>query len=228
MKNILLFISILFFASCGSDNGATETTDLNEAPTTPSLLNPTNNLLCISSELTFEWAASTDTEGDAINYYYEVATDNMFNNVVKSGTVQGTSKLLQLEKETAYYWRVQATDSKGDKSDFSETWNLYTENIPLENHLPFMPELISPSMKSTVTSNTISLTWNCADIDNDALIYNVFIGKGVSLEQVATGISDTYLEVPLDNNANYSWKVEAIDSKNGKTIGQIWNFTVNF
>ena len=101
MKNILLFISILFFASCGSDNGAAETTELNEAPTTPSLLNPTNNLLCISSELTFEWAASTDAEGDAINYYYEVATDNMFNNVVKSGTVQGTSKLLQLEKETA-------------------------------------------------------------------------------------------------------------------------------
>ena len=229
MKNILLFISILFFASCGSDNGGlAETTDRNEAPTTPSLLNPTNNLLCISSELTFEWAASTDIEGDAINYYYEVATDNMFTNIVKSGTVKGTSKLLQLEKETAYYWRVQASDSKGDISDFSDTWNLYTENIPLENHLPFMPELISPSINSTVTENTISLTWNCADIDNDALTFNVFLGKNETLEQVATGISDTFLEVPLDNNSNYSWKIEAIDSKNGKTIGQMWNFIVNF
>ena len=226
MKKLIYILTVLFILSCGKDE-TIEPVVKNLAPDTPTLLNPSNNLLCISSKLDFEWAASTDNEGDAINYFYEVATDNMFTTVSKSGTLRETIKNLQLEKETAYYWRVQAIDSKGNKSDFSDTWNLYTENIPQENHLPFMPELIAPTMNTTINSNKVNLEWNCADIDNDDLVYNVYLGKTETPILISSNLTTTSLEVNIDSESTYYWKVEAIDSHNGKTIGQVWSFTNN-
>ncbi|MEI6866847.1 hypothetical protein [Flavicella sp.] len=227
MKNLLYTLSILFIVSCSQDE-STETNQINEAPDIPSLLNPSNNQLCTSDNLDFEWASSTDYEGDEVNYYYQVSTDNMFNAIVKSGTIIGTLKNLQLEKETAYYWRVQAIDSKGNKSDFSEIWNLYTESIGLENNLPFMPELVAPKMEASLDSDRIILEWNCSDIDNDNLVYNLYIGKTENPILVLTNISDTSTEITIDSNSNYYWKVEAIDTNDGKTIGQLWSFTTSF
>jgi hypothetical protein len=227
MKNILYILSALFILSCGQDEPR-EIIETNTAPSIPSLLSPDNNLLCISSKLNFEWTSSTDDDGDAINYYYEVSTDNMFGNIAKSGTLKETIKNLQLEKETAYYWHVRAIDSKGNKSDFSETWNLYTENIPLENHLPFMPELIAPKMDITLNINTVTLEWDCSDIDNDDLIYNVYFGKSGTPELISSHQSETFIEVNLDSNSDYHWKIEAIDIHNGKTIGQMWDFSTIF
>ncbi|WP_152287784.1 hypothetical protein [Flavicella marina] len=226
MKNIFYFLSVLTLWSC-SQTTPEETIEQNTAPEVPTLLNPTNNLLCISSDLTFEWATSIDNEGDPINYFYQIATDNMFNTVVKSGTLKDTKKNLQLEKETTYYWRVQAIDETGEKSDFSETRNLYTENIADENHLPFMPELISPIHQSETNNQLILLEWNCADIDNDPLVYDVYVGTTNSPSLYAEGISKTSIELSIESNTTYYWRVDARDSKNGKTLGQTWVFNNN-
>jgi hypothetical protein len=69
--------------SCGGGGGGTPTpTPTNNAPATPTLTYPTNNLLCINNQLDFQYS-STDPDGDAITYLIEIATDNTFANIVQ-------------------------------------------------------------------------------------------------------------------------------------------------
>ena len=91
-----------------------------------------------------------------------------------------------------------------------------------------MPELISPTMNAYISSNKVILEWNCTDIDNDDLVYNLYLGKTEIPTLIQSAISDTTLEVTVDSNATYFWKVEAIDIHNGKTVGQLWSFKPNF
>ncbi len=93
MKNYILitFFSVVLFScsSSGDASGSGSGSDddnptANTAPSIPSLSNPTNNLLCIDNNLTFDWGASTDEEGDAIKYVLELSTDNQFKELTHS------------------------------------------------------------------------------------------------------------------------------------------------
>ena len=94
-------------------------------------MKPNNNLLCISSDLDFEWTPSTDFEGEEISYFYQVSKDNMFTSIDKSGTLREAQKKLQLDKETAYYWRVQAIDSNGIFRDMESVYRKHSFRKPL-------------------------------------------------------------------------------------------------
>lgn len=121
MKKYLYFIAAIIFGmnsliSCGGGGGDDPPTPppppVNKAPSTPSLSAPSNNLLCIDNVLDFSWNASTDPDGDAINYQLQIATDNQFTTNLQSFTGSAASKQVTLNKGVAYYWRVKATDSK--------------------------------------------------------------------------------------------------------------------
>ena len=84
MKNLIYLLVISFsLLSCGGSGGddfsPPDPEPTNNKPTNPSNIKPINNLLCIDNTLTFEWNASTDSDGDAITYQLQVATNNQFN-----------------------------------------------------------------------------------------------------------------------------------------------------
>ena len=59
----ILFVSFtLGSCSGGTSDEGREDTNLN--PTTPGLISPTNNLLCVDATLNFSWDAATDADGD--------------------------------------------------------------------------------------------------------------------------------------------------------------------
>ena len=232
MRN-LLYIAILSISlgSCGGGGGDDPTPPpvVNTAPTVPTLSAPINNSLCIDNVVNFQWNASTDTEGGVITYEIQVSKNTLFSPVSHTQTSTTNSKSISLEKGIAYYWRVKATDSKSAASNYSATFNLYTEGVGISNHLPFSPVLVSPALNSVQSAATINLQWTASDVDtSDILTYDVYFGTAstptaiVSANQLALTSSRT-----VTASTKYYWKVVVKDGKGGQTVGQIWSFTTD-
>jgi hypothetical protein len=229
MKNfIYLSIIGLLVSACGGGSDDPETPQ-NEAPTVPTLVAPTDNKLCVDNTVSFQWNASTDVNNDAITYHIEVAKDNSFSQIVKTVDVATNNTSIPLEKNTAYYWRIKATDSKGLSSISSSTFKLYTSGEAVVNHLPFAPELVEPSINIALTTATATLQWKATDVDaTDVLTYDVYFGTtNPPTAKVSENTSSTSYAVTLEATKEYFWKVVVKDNKGGETIGQVWKFKTN-
>jgi len=226
-----LYITVLgsFLWSCGGGGGGDtppDPTPTNKAPSTPTLVYPTNNLLCIENPVTCQWNAATDPEGDAITYQIEVAQNSTF--TVDKQTFNGTSltQSVPLQEDKAYYWRVKATDAKNASSSYSQTYQFYTYGEGVTNHLPFAPELVKPALNSVVQTTSTTLEWTASDVDtNDTLTYDVFFGTtNPPTTQQASNQAATTLNVNLNAATNYFWYVVVKDNNGGETVGQVWDF----
>ncbi|WP_374174585.1 hypothetical protein [Flavobacterium tructae] len=226
MKNLIyLTIISLLFAACGSDDSE----PANEAPTVPALIAPADNKLCVDNTVSFQWDLSTDANKDAITYQIQVAKENTFAQVVKSLDITANTTSIALEKNTAYYWRVKATDSKGLASTYSSTFKLYTSGDAVVNHLPFSPELIQPVLNSVLNTTTATLKWNATDVDAaDVLTYDVYFGTtNPPTVKVAENTTAASFDVTLTPAKEYFWKVIVKDNKGGEAIGKVWKFKTN-
>lgn len=218
---------MLLILGCGSDSPPKVK---NTAPTVPSLVNPSNNKLCISNAVSFEWNVSTDAEKNPIVYRLEVATDTQFTQMVSNTEMSNPYKTLTLEKGKAYYWRVKATDSNNLASNYSSTFSFYTEGTAVTNHLPFLPQLVAPLMDATVSGATATLQWTASDVDaQDQLTYDVYLGTtNAPSNKIGNNINTaTEQATTLQAATTYYWKVVVKDNKGGETIGPVWSFKTN-
>ena len=63
---------------------------------------------------------------------------------------------------------------------------------------------------------------------DDVLTYDVYFGKeNPPLQKVGSNQAASQLSVNVISSTNYYWKVVVLDSKGGKTIGQVWNFNTD-
>ncbi len=229
MKRINLIIISLLLTACGGGGDDTPEPKENQAPAkVNSLVFPTNNLLCTTNTLDFEWGEVEDPDGDTVSYLLEISSDNLFTSVDESHTVSGKTKSVTVEKNTAYYWRVKAIDSKGLSSDFSNVFQFYTEGEAEINHLPFAPRLTSPELDASVTNTSTNLIWECSDVDNDPLTFDVYFGTtNPPTNKIGDNISEKSLSVNLNTTTTYYWYVVAKDGNGGESIGQVWDFSTN-
>jgi len=231
MKKIIytLALSTLLW-SCGGGGSDTPPVPVNHAPTTPTLVYPTNNLLCIENPVECKWNTSTDADtGDVITYQIEVAENSAFTQGKQ--TFNGTSLIqsVPLLEDVAYYWRVKATDGE-DSSSYSSVYKFYTYGEGVTNHLPFSPELVSPDLNGVVQTATTTLQWTADDVDTtDTLAYAVYFGTDSTLASVTPTdqSAESYVTPTLTASTTYYWKVVVKDGKGGQTVGQIWNFTTD-
>lgn len=233
MKNLIIYSLLISFTlvSCGGGESdpAPTSEPQNTAPSVPTLIAPVTNKLCISNTVIFEWSTSTDAEKNPIVYQLQIATDNLFAQIVNSAEVSTPIHTVNLEKGKAYYWRVKATDSKNTSSAFSSTFSFYTEGIAVTNHAPFLPQLVSPINNSTFSGITTTLKWTASDVDvNDVLSYDVYLGTETSpTTKILDNKLATSIDASLQSNKTYYWKVVVRDNKGGETNGQIWSFRTN-
>ena len=227
-----LFITIisLFLISCGgSDDSPSTPPPANTAPTKPTLVTPTNNKLCISNLVSFQWNISTDIDKDPIVYQMQVAKDQQFSQIVE--TYEGTTntKDFTLQKGTAYFWRVKATDDENLSSEYSSVYSFYTSGDAVTNYLPFAPELVQPTFNSILNTTTATLEWKASDVDvADKLVFDVYFGKNnPPTSKVSENKETKTLDVTIEPATEYYWKVVVKDNKGGETIGQIWKFKTN-
>lgn len=231
MKLKLLFCALtLFLVSCsgGSEGGGANPTT-NQPPTKiGSLTSPENNLLCISSRITFEWSSAVDPEGQRFNYVLEVSKDNTFSTLEEEIITRLTTKSVLLEKGVYYYWRVKAVDSEGASGLYSSVFSFYTEGDGETNHLPFQPQVVFPKTDDAVNAGSVTFEWTANDIDNDPLTYDVFLDTvNPPTNKVAEDIEMTSVSVTLEATTTYFWKVSVKDNKLGQTHGETWTFMTN-
>jgi len=227
MKKLIytIVLSVVLW-SCGGGSD-TPPPAPNHAPTTPTLVYPTNNLLCIENPVECKWNASTDADQDVITYQIEVAENSSFTQ--NKQTFNGTSlkQAVSLLEDVAYYWRVKATDSENASSSYSSVYKFYTYGEGIVNYVPFSPELVAPELNSVVQTTTANLQWTADDVDaEDILSFDVYFGTDptpVTLK--SENQSTTNFETPtLDASTTYYWKVVVKDGAGGKATGQIWSF----
>lgn len=222
----LALLLIVFSCEGESDDNSQVPEDVNTAPTTPSLVYPLNNTVCIDNNIVFKWNESIDDEGNRITYHIEIADNNSFSPLLQTKTSFGLSKLISLTKGKAYYWRIKAVDSRAAESSYSSISQFLTEGDGESNHLPFAPSLVAPALNSEINGTSTTLSWSATDADGDDLTFDVYLDTNaepttlVSENQTAT----TFDVSNLTSSTTYYFKIVVKDDKGGISIGQVWSF----
>lgn len=221
----------LVLISCGGggNDPAPAPEPKNTAPTVPLLITPLANKLCISNIVSFEWGISIDAEKNPIVYQLQIATDNQFAQIVSTSEISNLTQTVTLEKGKAYYWRVKSIDSKNASSAYSSTNSFYTEGVAVSNHIPFIPQMLSPTNNSTISGTSTTLKWSGSDVDvNDILSFDVYLGTEANpTTKIINNKTVTSYDATLQATKIYYWKVVVRDNKGGETNGQIWSFRTN-
>lgn len=227
-KYIILYAYLFLLGACAGsseiDPVPTPAPQTNNAPSVPSLTAPSNGLLCTENPLDFSWNASTDPEGDGISYYIQVATNNAFSENLQVLSISSTTTHFTLKKGVAYYWRVNAKDAKNKSSNYSPVWKFYSEGEGVSNHLPYAAGLLSPSLNSTIADASTTLKWSSSDVDNDPLVYDIYVGNENPPPLVLENSNSSSYDLSLTDATTYYWKIVVKDDAGGITVGQIWSF----
>jgi outer membrane protein assembly factor BamB len=208
---------------------------------TPTLVSPANLSNNVSIQPTLSW----NTVSGATTYRLQVATDSLFISlVVNDSTLTATSKQVgPLIYSTAYYWRVNATNSNGS-SLFSTVFR-FTAII----QAPSIPALLNPADGSSGRPTSLTLQWSPAaraekyhlQVTTDTtLIAFSLVNQGdgkqkyrakayaevtsfIVNDSTLTGTS--YALSSLTNNTTYYWKVSANNINGTSGYSTTWRFT---
>ncbi|MBM4176054.1 MAG: T9SS type A sorting domain-containing protein [Ignavibacteria bacterium] len=188
------------------------------APSSPTLLSPTNGATGQSTTLTLSWNASSG----ASTYRLQVATDNGFSNIIfNDSTISGTSQQISsLSAGTTYYWRVNAKNA-GGTSSYSSIWNFTTAV-----GTPAVPTLLSPANGSINQPTTLTMSWSASSgasfyviqVATDSLfstiVYKdtIFLGTSIQISSLLAG-------------KKYYWHVNASNTSGTSAYSATWNFT---
>lgn len=135
------------------------------APTSPTLVNPTDGTTGVTLTPTFEWLPVDS----ATSYTVLISTvSNFSSTVVNQSGITGTSYTpgSALNQNTNYYWRVQAVNSNG--SSLSPTRSFTTGST---NNAPSTPSGVSSAQMTGAASSSslvgATLTATLSDPDNN-------------------------------------------------------------
>ncbi len=229
-----MVLAIYSFSACSKDTGEKEPEIIILQPTKVSLSFPANNEPCLEttqvndnqSSITFRW-----TPGQNVSSYDLTLINLTTNNSVDYNTTTN-DKVVTLEHEEPYSWKVTSNGQSGSQPAESDTWKFYLAGPSQVNYAPFPAELTSPISGSTVTPSdgVIPIQWTCTDVDNDLTQFNVYLDTidGSTLIQTIDFESNTTsIDVTVENNLTYFWKVIAIDAKGYESDSGVYSFRTN-
>lgn len=226
MKRIFLYLFVIGgMISCAppADPAPTPTppTPTVNNPGVAALSSPAKNKTCEdgvsisanTSEVTFTWAASTDTES------YDLIITDLNTNVATTLTgITTTSRKVTLNKAVPYSWRVISKSTKTTNTSTSETWNFYLAGAGISNFAPFPATILSPKTALvSPTNGKVTLSWNGVDPENDALVYTVFIDKVDGKQEppaAQKNITAKTIDVSVEVGQVYYWRIKTSDAQN--------------
>ncbi len=196
----------------------------NDLPTTGTIRQPTD--LARISELlpTLEINQGADLSGTALNYQFELSTQNDFNSgselvseliLANSGVVSWTLPNSLLDN-SQYFWRIRAND---------------TISFGQWQYSQFMTDVINDSPPTSIPLQPRNLSWvetltpelqlsEVVDPDRESVNYRFEIYTDVNLsnlDRVVNTLVPTvnYISELLDNHQYYYWRARAEDSRGG-------------
>lgn len=228
-KNVFLIGGfIILLNSCAQD-------PIPLKPGVASLLSPANNETCLDgtslndtqSNVSFSWSAASD----AISY--EVVISNLLTQSSQTYTPPSNQTTIALTKAEPYSWIVKSIGEEGSTPSESEQWKFYLAGDAVTNYAPFPSELISPRSGANITpdiNNLVILNWNGSDVDADLESFEVYLDQndGTTLNTTLDyQAQDTSIEVEVQNNTAYYWKIIAIDANGNQSSSGVYTFRTN-
>ena len=210
------------------------------APSVPKVLAPADRSETTELSPVFAVENSTDPDGDAVTYIFEIFTDSQMafpvetnNGIAEMPYETSWSVSSPLADNSRYFWRVRATDGAAYSSWAYAEFFANTQNDPPDAFL-----ICSPSDGGEVDTTTPVLTVsNSLDEDEDqvASIFEIFRDAGLS-DPVAlsdgipageNGATSWTVSPPLEDNTVYYWRATALDEHGAATATDPASFFVN-
>jgi len=186
---------------------------------TPLLIYPDNGKTGLEQQIDFTWSV---VEG-AKYYQLQVSKNSTFTDLVfsKDSLTGSYYKVIDLEPETKYYWRVRVwNDNSYGTAQWSEYWMFETGELVMS--------LRSPKTGSKSIDIPATLTWFLL---NELKYYHLQVSDKEDFSNLIVdkdSLTEGIYIVPkekLNTMTDYWWKVQGI-SKNYKTEwSQVWKFT---
>jgi photosystem II stability/assembly factor-like uncharacterized protein len=192
------------------------------------LSTPPNNAVNQSVDILFKWFKAVDLTLEPLlvsNYWFELASDSVFTNIVLKDTLLTDtlkSTTASLNFNTSYYWRVKAKNQIGWGA-FSSIWK-FTTYLPV----PAAPVLVSPANNSADLSQTPLLDWNDVTFASG---YRVQVSTSSAFTTTVydtIGLTVSQITVPsgkLTTNTLYYWRVSASNTSGTSSYSSVWNFS---
>lgn len=225
---LLFVLTIITGISCSGDDGE-NIIEPKADPTAVTLNFPLNNTECHEgtivsetlSEVVFKWTITSE------NNSYIVSLKNLNTGVVKNYTTVSDEIPITILRGVPYSWSVISKISGNSKTAESPVWKFYNAGLPVESHPPFPAEVIEPVMGSTVNSGAVTLQWAGSDVDDDIISYKVLLDTENPPTTNVGDSSSNSLEVSIESQRVYYWKVIATDAAGNTSDSQIFQFKVN-
>ncbi len=183
-------------------------------PTKINLISPADKSTVPNSNVLIRW--SFDTE--ALKYEYQVSDNSNFTTTIASGTVTGTSQIINygFTVNTTYYWKIRGINLDNANGPWSDMWSFTIEQTPLA-----APTLTTPANAAINIPTTTDLSW---DAVANAVSYDVEISINSDLSNPTSYSSDTTSQaVTLADSTKYYWRVRAIENKTNISAWSIIN-----
>ena len=94
------------------------------------------------------------------------------------------------------------------------------------NHPPSEPSSPYPTNGATNVAITTTLSWQCSDIDGDAITYDIYFGITSNPPKIASNITtSSFNPGTLQYSITYYWRIVAWDEHGAKNESDLWHFT---
>ena len=230
-KYLVLFMVLPLFSCGGGGDDPTPPEPEPEvpAPSAATLIYPDNNEACTEgvlvseteSQVTFEWTASENTDT------YTLVLTNLETGAESSTNTSNIDIQVTLERGTAYSWSIVSSAEGTNETASSEIWRFYNAGATIENYAPFPAYEPYPKMGEAINSGTISLAWEGADLDGDALSYTIYLGTSSPPSSVLGETDANSFETTINADTVYYWQVVTVDSAGNSSTSEIFEFKTN-
>ena len=232
MKRIVLLFGslILLVNSC-----TTEEPVVPINPSAPTLISPVNDETCLDgtsindsqSNVDFRWSSAANALS------YELVVTNLLTQSSQTYPATSNQTTVALTKAEPYSWSVKSIGEIGSIPSLSTQWKFYLAGDAVINYAPFPSELISPRSGANVTpdiNKLIELNWNALDVDDDLAQFEVYLDKSDATTLIKTlefQTEEVSIEVEVENNTTYFWKIIAIDTNQNNSSSGVYSFRTN-
>lgn len=187
----------------------------NEAPSSPVLMAPLDDVAVnvLTPELTLYDAS--DPDGDIISYLYEIAHDPAFVFPVTESGLVGNKWVVEnsLVENEHYYWRAKAMDEHGLAGQWSQ---LGSFKVNITNDAPTAPVIYWQAFLPS--DNVVLEIENSFDADGDLLTYEIEIYQDMNMKtetatmaEIPEGVETTSYDMGLMEKGTYYWRARAFD-----------------
>ncbi|MGB2273399.1 MAG: hypothetical protein ACPH2K_03420 [Flavicella sp.] len=185
----------------------------------------TNSEDATKSDITFLWNSSTEVVS------YELYLNNVSRKSLSKFSSTESAFDATIDKGATYSWWIittyNTTDADGNSTTVKETsatHYFYSVGEAIESYVPYPSQLTSPANSSTLKDKeATNLVWSGSHPDGEIISYEVYFGSSTDPQLYDTTSSQS-IQVSLESNTTYYWRVVAIDANGNTSTSQLYGF----